>query len=269
MEILYYSDTKTDLDAVVKFLKISSIKRLIKLILISEDCKLLEQLPTLAKHASLIAIRLRQINKQTLRVLELASCLASIYKFILVPIIGDIYFQPESYNYSNISNVIIDGLWQCCILSRMRLLAKHLCELLESKNSIEVKEGYKPEEGEVFKFNEVPLKNQNNNILICCYGINENDNLLRQITQKVILARQRPIIVYNKGQSQLNWLINCDLIRTKYIPKIELNVMAFCTIPTIKFNKIVSVQAVQSEKSLKQILGDLIGLKTSEVVRKV
>ncbi|PIM95551.1 Aerobic cobaltochelatase subunit CobN [Candidatus Hodgkinia cicadicola] len=269
MEILFCSDTEEDLDVIVKSLKTSITKRLIKLIRINKNNKIVEQFSFLAKHASLIMIRLKQINKQSLNLLKLASILAPIYKFILIPVIGNTHFQCESYDYANVSDIIIDGLWQCYILSRTNLLIKHLCYILDTRNNIEIMDEYESLKVKMFKSKEVPLRVQDNNVLIYCYGILENNALLKQMTQKIILARQKPIIIYNKGQVQSKWLINCNLIRTKYKPKIEMNIIYFCTMSSMKFNKVVSVQVIRSENLLKQMLKDLSGIKPSEIIRKI
>ncbi|PIM95613.1 Aerobic cobaltochelatase subunit CobN [Candidatus Hodgkinia cicadicola] len=269
MEILFCSDKQADLDGVVKLLRISPTSRLINLILINGNYKSLEYFSTSAKLASLVAIRLRQTTKHSLELLKLASTLSTKYKFILTPIIGDVHLQSESYNYANVPNVVIDGLWQCCVLSRTRLLAKHLCNFLDAKNDIEIKDKSKSSEVKIFKLNETPSRTQDNNVLICCYGISENDSFVKQVIQKLILVKQRPIILCNNGQLHSNWLDNCNLIRTRYLPKIELNIVCFCNVPTMKLDKTITMQTAQSEKLLKQISVDLMGLTTSEIVRKV
>ncbi len=202
--ILYYSDTQTDLVTFAKALKASLNNILIKLILINKDPKLLKGFLTLAKLANIIIIRLNQISKKALELPKLALSLAIKYKFILITIIGNDYLQHESYNYSTIPNGIIDGLWHCYLLNRVQQLTKCLHRLIYNKNEIKIEEKSEPTLIRTLKLNTVPLQNQDNTVLIYCYGIDGTDDFIKQITRRLILARLRPIILCNRGQLHSN-----------------------------------------------------------------
>ncbi len=272
MEILYCSDHTADVNSVARLLRTTRPSRLIKLLVVSKDHELPKQLPTLASYASLMVIRLHQTSKWTSTFLELALALALEHKLLLVVLIGETHLQNESYALSNVPSAVLDRLWQCHILPGAHALIKLLCKLLNSSPAIEFKPTCKPSKLAnlaSFKLRNIPLRYTDSNALICCYDMEENELAITQAIRRLRWARLRPIIFCVKNQLQSNWIEHYNRIQRRYSPKTILSVMCFCSIKSIPLNRTVIVQVAQSEKTLKHVIGDSIGLKGIELFRKV